>query len=339
MLTEEQVIQLKLAHKQTREKRLADRIKAVLYVHFGLSYEEIAKLLLFDETTVRRYVKSFKEKGIEGLLECRYTGGQTRLSCEQEAELKLFLKDNTKQSVKEIVEHIKKKYGIVFSVAGVTKLLHRMGFTYKKPKVIPGQVDGTKQGEFLKTYEKTKEQLGAQDKIYFLDATHPQHNTNPSYGWILKGKRNDKYVKTNSGRKRLNLNGAYNFTDKEAIVLEEDTINAEATINLLEAIALKQKRGKVYVILDNAKHHHSLLVRRWQLHHPRFTFMFLPAYSPNLNLIERLWRFFHSKVTWNRYFETFEEFKQVTMAFFQNLKLYEAELSTLMTDKFQSLPA
>lgn len=63
MLTDKQVIELKLAHKQTREKRLADRIKAILYVHFGLSYEEIAKLLLFDEVTVRRYLKSFKEKG------------------------------------------------------------------------------------------------------------------------------------------------------------------------------------------------------------------------------------------------------------------------------------
>jgi len=64
MLTEKQVDQLKLAHKQTREKRLADRIKAVLYVHFGLSYTEIAKLLLFDEITVRRYIKSFKESSL-----------------------------------------------------------------------------------------------------------------------------------------------------------------------------------------------------------------------------------------------------------------------------------
>lgn len=75
MLTDQQVVQLKLAHKQTREKRLADRIKAVLYVHFGLSYAEIAKLLLFDEVTVRRYFKQFTGKGIEGLLEYRYSGG------------------------------------------------------------------------------------------------------------------------------------------------------------------------------------------------------------------------------------------------------------------------
>lgn len=338
MLAEKEVVQLKRAHKQTREKRLADRIKAVLMLHFGFTYEQIKQALLLDEVTVRRYVKQFKAKGIVGLLEYRYTGGQTRLTKEQEAALTIFLRDNTKRTAKEIVTHIAKTYRVHFSTIGVTKLLHRLGFTYKKPKIIPGKVDPDQQDAFLQRYEKTKSQLNTKDRIYFLDATHPQHNTKPSYGWILKGKAHDTFVKTTSGRKRLNLNGAFNFQEKTTIVLEEKTINAHAMITLLEAIARKQKRGKVYIILDNAKHHHALLVRRWRLHHPRFIFIFLPAYSPNLNLIERLWRFFHQKVTWNRYFETFEEFKNVTLTFFNNLKPYEAELATLMTDNFQLLP-
>lgn len=337
-LTEEQVIQLKLAHKQTREKRLADRIKAILYVHFGLSYEEIAKLLLFDKVTVRRYCKHFQEKGIEGLLEYRYTGGQSRLTLTWEKQLKEYFKENTPQTAKGAVAHIQKTYGIAYSVIGVTKLLHRLGFVYKKPKVIPGKVDRLKQEVFLKTYQDTTSGLGTNDRIYFLDSTHPQHNTQPSYGWILKGKANDKYIKTNSGRDRLNLNGALSFKDKTAIVLEEKTINKEATLNLLEAIKKKQKNGKVYLILDNAKYHHARVVKNWVLNHPRFKLMFLPSYSPNLNLIERLWRFFHQKVTWNRYFETFGEFKSTTLEFFKNLNLYEQELSTLLTDNFQLLP-
>lgn len=338
MLTEEQVTQLKLAHKQTREKRLADRIKAVLMVHGGFTYEQIKQALLLDEVTVRRYVKQFQKKGIDGLLEYRYTGGKTRLTEQQESELKRFLQGDTKRTAKEVVDHIQNTYGVVFSVIGVTKLLHRLGFTYKKPKVIPGKVEREKQEAFIKKYQETKAGLGQNDSVYFLDSTHPQHNTQAEYGWILKGKANDKFIKTNSGRDRLNLNGAFNCNDKTAIVLEEKTVNAEATINLLEAVAQKRKKGKVYVILDNAKHHHALLVRRWRLHHPRFTFIFLPAYSPNLNLIERLWRFFHQKVTWNHYFETFEEFKNTTLTFFKNLKQYEQELTMLMTDNFQLLP-
>ena len=338
MLTDDQVLQLKLAHTQTREKRLADRIKAVLYVHFGLSYAEIAKLLLFDEVTVRRYFKQFQAKGVAGLLTYRYTGGQRRLTRQQEAELKIFLRDNTKRTAKEVVDHINKAYDLKFSVIGVTKLLHRLGFAYKKPKIVPGKVDRIKQKEFLKIYQETKAGLHSHDRIYFLDSTHPQHNTQPSYGWILKGKQNDKLVKTNSGRERLNLNGALNFNDKTAIVLEEESINKETTIHLLETIKQKQKTGRVYLILDNASYYHARIVKRWILHHPRFKLLFVPSYSPNLNLIERLWRFFHQKVNWNHYFETFEEFKSTTLEFFKNLKAYESELSTLLTDNFQLLP-
>ena len=146
-------------------------------------------------------------------------------------------------------------------------------------------------------------------------------------------------MKTNSGRERLNLSGALNFKDKTAIVLEEEAINKETTIHLLETIRKKQKTGKIYLILDNASYYHARIVKRWILHHPRFKLLFVPSYSPNLNLIERLWRFFHQKVTWNHYFETFEEFKSTTLTFFKNLKQYDTELSTLLTDNFQLLPA
>jgi transposase len=338
-LTEEQVLVLKQTHRTIKNKKLADRIKAVLMLNNGFTPKQISLALLLDEVTIYRYLKQYQEKGIEGLLEYHYTGGQTRLTFNQEQELRTFLKTNTQRTVKEVVEHIRKTYQINFSVIGTTKLLHRLGFTYKKPKVIPGKADRVKQIEFLKQYQNIKSQLKTNDQVYFLDSTHPQHNTQPSYGWILKGKQNDKFIKTNTGRERLNLNGALSLNDKTAIVLEEKTINKKAIINLLEAIKKKQKNGKVYLILDNASHHHARMVKRWILHHPRFKLIFLPTYSPNLNLIERLWRFFHQKVTWNHYFETFTEFRTTSLNFFQNLKIYENELKTLLTDNFQLLPA
>lgn len=337
-LTNEQVLVLKQAHKSVKEKKLADRIKAILYLHYGLTPSEIAKLLLFDEVTVRRYQIKFQEKGIDGLLEMRYAGGVTKLSTVQEQKLKLFLKGHTLRTAKEVALHIEKTYEKKFSLIGVTKLLHRLGFTYKKPKIIPGKANKTKQEEFLKTYNSLKNNLGPNDQIYFLDSTHPEHNTKPSYGWILRGKENDKVVKTNTGRERLNLNGALNFQKKIALILEEKSINKEATINLLQTIKAKQKKGKIYLILDNASHHHAREVKRWILHHPGFKLIFLPSYSPNLNLIERLWRFFHQKVTWNHYFETFEEFKKETLKFFKNLEIYQKELNSLLTDNFQLLP-
>lgn len=337
-LSEEQITVLRFTHKGIKDKKLADRIKAILYLHYGFSYEETAKLLLLDEVTLRRYLQKFQEKGIDGLLEYHYHGGKSRLTTLEMGTLEKYLVSNTLTAAQQVRDHILKIYRKTYSLIGITKLLHRMGFTYKKPKIVPGNVSLVLQQEFLKRYEDIKEKLGSKDQVYFSDATHPTHNTKPSYGWIKKGKANDVYIKSNTGRKRLNILGALNIADKQAVVIEEETINAQAIIRLLEAIKQKQKQGKVYIVLDNAKYHHARILNHWLLHHPRFKPIFLPPYSPNLNIIERLWRFFHQKVTNNHYFPTFQEFKETTMQFFQNLKQYRQELDSLLTEKFQTLP-
>ena len=339
ILTQDEVLVLRDAHRTIKDKKLADRIKAILSLNEGFEYSLIAKILLLDEVTLGRYLKKFKHKGLPGLLEMRYSGGHTRLSLIQENGLKRFLQENTKRTAKEICVYIEEKYKINFSVIGTTKLLHRLGFSYKKPKIVPGKTDRVKQKEFLSLYKNLKANLGPNDQIYFGDSTHPEHNTRPSYGWILKGKINDKFIKTNTGRERLNLNGALNLNNKKVVVLSEKTVNSDSTIRLLKRLLLVQPIGKIYIILDNASHHHSKKVRLWiKTHSRRLKLIFLPAYSPNLNIIERLWRFFHQKLTYNRYFETFEEFRKETLKFFKNLKIYQKELETLLTDNFQMIP-
>ena len=94
--------------------------------------------------------------------------------------------------------------------------------------------------------------------------------------------------------------------------------------------------GKIHIIADNARYYRSALVKahlategcRIQIH-------FLPPYSPNLNLIERLWGFFKRKVIYGTYYETFVKFKNATLAFFRDIGKYHQELSTLMTDNFR----
>lgn len=337
-LTEKEVFVLKDTHRTIKDKKVADRIKAILSLNDGFEYSDIARILLLDETTLNRYVKKFKKKGIKGLLEMNYTGGKTRLSYTHELELKKYLQENTKRTAKEIADYIALTYKARFSVIGVTKLLHRLGFTYKKPKIVPGKANRVKQEEFLKAYMKIKANLRANDQIYFADSTHPQHNTKPSYGWILKGKLNDKLVKTNSGRERLNLSGALNLKSHAALILNEKTINYKVTLKLLRKLEKVHPHGKIYLILDNATYYHAKDIKPWLTKHRRFKLLFLPAYSPNLNLIERLWRFFHAKVTWNHYFETIEEFKKETLKFFKNLDKYSPELEKLLTDNFQLVP-
>src|SRR3989338_7495482 len=338
ILTEKEVLVLKQAHKQVRDKRLADRIKAVLYVHYGLSYPEIVKLLLLDETTIRRYAKSFKEQGLDGLLEFHYTGGHPRHTKAQELELKNHLAEGEHiyLTAKEVTDFVKSTYQVSYSVIGITKLLHRLGFVYKKPKLVPAKADAVKQQQFLDEYLKLKKEIEENDQIYFLDATHPQHNTRPSYGWILKGE--DKLIKSNTGRDRINLNGALNANTHEVIIREDLRINSTSTINLLDQLLEKHPTGRIYLIWDNSRYYYSRQVQHYLRGHPRLIPKFLPPYSPNLNLIERLWRLFHQKVTYNQYYCTFKEFKQAVLSFFKNIHLYQKEMSTLLTDNFQLTP-
>jgi transposase len=98
-LTEDQILVLKENHRQLRDKRLADRIKAILMLNVGYTYDQIKYLLLLDETTMRRYMKIYRKKGVNGLLEMKYKGGQTNLTLLQESELKEYLTLNTKRTV------------------------------------------------------------------------------------------------------------------------------------------------------------------------------------------------------------------------------------------------
>jgi transposase len=251
--------------------------------------------------------------------------------------LEKHLRSKTYLSVRAICRYAKHTFGKAYSVPGMTQLLHRRGFVYKKTKVVPGKFDPRKQAFFRKFYTALKECKNPQDRIYFLDATHPQHNTKAAYGWMYKG--DVKTVKGNSGRQRLNLNGAVNLADMQITVLEEKTINTQAMIRLLRTLARKQRSGTIYALVDNAPYNHSRKLKEFLKKHSRIEVFYLPPYSPNLNPIERLWLFFQKKLLYNAYYPTFPKFQSACREFFANIKQHDAELKTLLTDSFQTVPA
>lgn len=335
-LTAQEVLILREAHYSSHFRKSADRIKAILFLNKGFSYGETAKLLMLDEATIRRYEKEYRQTGVDGLLEYRYQGSKTFLSKEQEKELTIELKNHIYQTIKAVSCYVEITFGVSYSIEGMTHLLHRLGFVYKKTKVIPGKVDLEKQEQFKKEYEELKQNKKEEDRIYFVDASHPQHNNQPFYGWIYKGE--EKAIKTNTGRKRVNLNGALNLEDMNITVLSEETINTHAMMRLVLTLEQKQQTGKIFLILDNASYNHSYELQLFLEDHPRAHLKYLPAYSPNLNIIERLWKFFHSKHH-DKYFEKFKDFEQTVITFFRDIKQYNKELKTLLTDSFQTLPA
>lgn len=334
-LSAKEVDTFKEAHHDARFRKQADRIKTILFLNLGFSYEETATLLLLDDATVRRYYDLYKQEGIDGLLETHYHGSVSRLSKAQEQELTLYLRKHTYRKVSGVLSYVTKTYGTSYSVDGMTHLLHRLGFSFKKLKFIPGKLDTEKQEVFKKEYEALKTAKKPEDRIYFLDGCHPQHNSIASYGWIYT--KDIKTVKTNTARKRINLNGALSIEDMEITVLSEPTINALAMINLLRAIEIKQPIGEIFLILDNARYNHAKKLKAYVKRRRRIHLIYLPAYSPNLNIIERLWKFFKEEKLYGTYYETYQEFTTVVMDFFRNIGQYREQLRTRLTDNFQIL--
>lgn len=102
--------------------------------------------------------------------------------------------------------------------------MHRLDYVYKKPELVPGNPDTEAQELFVEQYENFMLSKPDDVEVVFVDAVHPEHNSQPAYGWIRRGERRE--LKTKSGRQRLNLHGAINAETHEITIIESDTVDS-----------------------------------------------------------------------------------------------------------------
>lgn len=167
-------------------------------------------------------------------------------------------------------------------------------------------------------------------ELFFMDASHFVMGGFPGRVWSLVR----RYVKTGSGRKRYNVLGALNFvTKKMETVCNNTYITATQVVEMLEKLAVAYSKP-INIILDNAAYQRCTFVKE-AAERLGITLHFLPTYSPNLNLIERVWKLVKSKVLNAAYFETFEVFCNSVNECVDTLHTKLAEdMSRLVTPKF-----
>lgn len=306
--------QLKIQHRQERDGRIRDRIKAVLLYDKGWSIAAIAEALLISGDAIREHINEYRESK---KLKPENGGSTEKFSTEQSEQLRQHLQSHIYLYVKDIIAYVQSTWSIVYSVPGMRNWLQRQGFSYKKPALVPGKANGQQQREWLTEYEKLKQSLPADETICFMDGVHPTHNVQPAYGWIQKGVR--KEIPSNSGRSRINLSGVIDVIDHKILVQEDKMLNAEATISFFRKIeeAYPEKNG-VHVFCDNARYYRNKAVTEY-LKTSKIRLHFLPPYSPNLNPIERLWKWMKERVIYNTYYAEFEDFKLAVFGFFRTL--------------------
>ena len=169
----------------------------------------------------------------------------------------------------------------------------------------------------------------------FGDGMHMVHQNVPGLCW--GDPKDPPILKTNTGRKRLNILGAYNPDSHAFIHLTgEENCDAKRVIDYFEVILRAYRRAPAIVlILDNATYFKAEIVTTWLKAHPKLRLKFLPSYSPNLNLIERFWRFVKERLVRNTYYEKYKTFRANVFRFLNHVDEYTDELKTLMVEKFE----
>lgn len=332
-LSKDDISQLRAAHRRAPSAREAYRINAVILLGQGWPPADVANALLMDADTARDYFKRYKQGGIDALLRMNFVGPEALLNLTQIGELKAHLRECLHPNAASVARWVQERWNILYSVSGMTVLLHRLGFVFKKAKLVSGKANAEAQERFVVDYTSRKHNNGDQDVILFMDATHPQHNPVIGCGWIPRGEEHP--IKSNTGRRRLNINGAIDVRTMSAQVRFDDTIDAASTIALMAQIEdAYPDAPKITVICDNAGYYRSKAVRAY-LETSRIQLFFLPPYSPNLNLIERFWKFFKKQVLYNRYYEAFEDFRKACRNFFRHVDIYAPQLRRLLVENFE----
>jgi transposase len=190
------------------------------------------------------------------------------------------------------------------------------------------------QAEFLDTKLKPllDDAHAGQGHVFFVDAAHFVFGTFLCCLWSVAR----IFVRAASGRQRFNVLGAWNAMTRQLIAVTNTTVvNTETMSQLLRKIAALGLTGPITLVLDNARYQHNAEVKSLAMQ-LGITLLFLPSYSPNLNLIERLWKFIKRRALYGRYHPTFADFRAAIEDTLDELSTTHAQrLNSLMTLNFQ----
>lgn len=158
MASEQEIIQIERQLKRTQDRRMYERLQAVRLRFMDVSVKEISSTLCRSEKTIRKYIQAYKDHGIDGLIMKHSSGRSSRLTQQQQDELKQVIMSQVPADVgftakfnwtlQIIADYIEREYGFQYSLRGISKLMKRMNMSYTKPTYTLAAADPIKQQQF-----------------------------------------------------------------------------------------------------------------------------------------------------------------------------------------------
>ncbi len=330
---------LRMMRRQT-PSTVHRRMNALLLLDDVWAAERVAEVLFIDAETVREHRRLYAASGVVGIERLNYEGSEPALSPEQLDALTTELERRLYMTAKAVCDFVRRTFEVEYTPNAMTKLLKRIGFVYKMPKSVPAKADAAAQQRFVEqTLAPLMAEADAEHPLYFVDATHPSYTAHPSHGWIRKGRTRE--LKSNHGRVNVNINGALRWPDRTVVYREAGKITSAEMIALFQELGVRHPTATaIRVVLDNARYNHSAEIKAYLSEDGcRIELVYLPAYAPTLNLIERLWWLLKKAVLYNQHYPCLTDFKAAIDGFFDNIASYRSEIASLITGAFHFIGA
>ena len=319
--------------------RIREKMLVLWLLHTGLTREQAAKVVGVGRATVQRYVAAFQQGGLDGLRQWNHHRPMSEMAAFRDVIRESFEKQPA-TTIAEAGERIFQLTGLRRGPSQVRKFLKDLGLKFYRVRAIPVPPQKTlaEHVEAQAAFRETKLEpvlaaaQAGEGHVFFVDAAHFVFGTFLCYLWSFRR----IFVRAASGRQRFNVLGAWNAVTRQLITVTNTTVvNTETMGELLRKIAALGLTGPINLVLDNARYQHNAAVEALatQL---GITLLFLPSYSPNLNLIERLWKFIKRRALYGRYHPKFADFQAAINEVIDDIPTKHAEqLETLMTLNFQ----
>ena len=322
------------------EAHVRRKMLVVWLLHCGLTRAKAAEAAGLSRPTVQRYVAAFRTGGLDGLRRWGIRGPVSDLVAHT-AAIREALTNRPVRTAAEAAEQVERLTGLKRGPTQIRQFLRtELGFRWRRTRVIPCPPKADlpdhirDQKEYLDTQLRPRLDAAVAGKrhVYFVDAAHFVFGTFLCCLWSVAR----IFVRAASGRQRFNVLGAWNAVTRELVTVTNTTVvNTTTMCDLLRAVAARGLIGPITVVLDNARYQRNALVMALA-QELGIELLFLPSYSPNLNLIERLWRFTKRQAAYGRYHPTFAEFRAAVQEVLDRVPTTHAEkLASLMTLNFQ----
>jgi len=299
----------------------------------NLPLKLICKLADISPNTLRTYCEQYQSGGVERLKEINFNQPKSELESHK-TTIRQYLELNPPANINQAAQQIEKLTGIKRSPSQIRKFLKSIGMRCLKIGAIPAKADPDEQEEYRrnKLEPRLEEAKRGERAVLFVDAAHFVMGAFLGMIWCFQR----LFIKSPSGRKRFNVLGALNAITHEVILVTNDSyITAIQVCDLLHKLKELGLSIPITLVLDNARYQKCRVVQDLAKS-LEIELLYLPTYSPNLNLIERLWKFVKKKCLYGKYYEDFTQFSSAISGCLNDAHLqHKQELDSLLTLRFQ----